>query len=394
MRIKNLISCQIKGVWGDEPKNDGNDTSVIKTNNMSYEGDIDYSSIVLRSIPLAKAKDNYLKKGDLLIEKSGGTKTHSVGYVNYFDGKNDTYVCNNFILGIRPNNQIVNSKFLFWQLRYNYEKGYFKSCASKTTGIQNLKVNDYLNKEIKFIGSIANQSLIAKQLDSVNREINAKKEVINNLDSLVKSLFVEMFSKKDFEIKAIGELVDTKKITAKKRHNDAEEINYIDISSIDNTTNQITGFTKYIMNERPSRAQQALIKNDVLVSTVRPNLKNVALFNYEGTNFIGSTGFCVLRAKKCNPYFLLYSVLSDEFTNSMTKLTTGSNYPAIRDSDVLNYRIPVPPIDLQNKFASISSLIDKSRFVIFFSQLIRNRIINIDNPSQLQFINPFIFIFI
>ncbi len=91
---------------------------MIKTSNLTYEGYINYSDICKRNITEEQVKRNiteeqvngcYLKSGDLLIEKSGGAKTHSVGYVSYFEGEENKFVCNNFILALRPKNIIISS---------------------------------------------------------------------------------------------------------------------------------------------------------------------------------------------------------------------------------------------------------------------------------------------
>ena len=106
MTIKDVILKEIKGIWGNPPVEGELSTPVIKTNNMTYEGYIDYDDITYRSIPDNKITSCFLKRGDLLVEKSGGTKTHSVGYVNIFNKENDVFVCNNFIVGLRPDNTI------------------------------------------------------------------------------------------------------------------------------------------------------------------------------------------------------------------------------------------------------------------------------------------------
>ena len=177
-----------------------------------------------------------------------------------------------------------------------------------------------------------------------------------------KSRFNEMFLSKSFETIKIRSLVDLNKQSAKKNYKLDEEFEYIDISSIDNKTNTIISSTRYALKNAPSRAQQCLKNNDILVSTVRPNLKNVALYQGNDYGYVGSSGFCVLRAKKCNPYYLMYNIISDDFTDSMVKLTTGASYPAIRDDDVLDYQIINAPLDLQNEFASFINQIDKLKF--------------------------------
>jgi len=172
-----------------------------------------------------------------------------------------------------------------------------------------------------------------------------------------------MFDGQNYPIVCISDVVE-KVPSVKRVFSETDEIRYIDISSIDNGRNVITGFTEYILSEAPSRAQQHIRFGDILVSTVRPNLKNVAMTTYSDENLVASSGFCVLRAKKCLPSYLLSVVCSDQFTDAMVAVVTGANYPAIKDSDVLGYKIPLPPNELQEQFATFVEQVDKSKFEI------------------------------
>lgn len=366
-QIKDVISAEFKGLWGTDFSDDG--IPVIKTNNMTYEGRIDYSDICLRNITSEEAEENFLCNGDLIIEKSGGTKTHSVGYVNIFEGEDNKYVCNNFILPIRPNRDLVNPKYLFWQLHGMYEAGRFSDCFNKTTGIQNLQKKTYFSKEIN-VPTLPEQQKIAAHLDSIQSAIDNKKQQLAQLDELVKSKFVEMFGENPVEsgkwkVEKIESVVDRKILTAKKKFQKTNKIKYVDISAIDNKTNLVTGFTEYVLEDAPSRAQQAINCDDILISTVRPNLRNIAINPFNDSSMVGSSGFCVLRVNEtCNARYLFHCVLGDDFTNAMVDLTTGAAYPAIKDSDVLAYSITVPPIELQNTFAEYVQKIDSAKSII------------------------------
>ena len=126
----------------------------------------------------------------------------------------------------------------------------------------------------------------------------------------------------------------------------------------------MTGYTEYILSEAPSRAQQHIKKGDIVISTVRPNLRNVAMTEFEDDNLVASSGFCVLRASKCLPEYLLAIVCSDKFTDDMTKVVTGANYPAIKDSDIMGYYVSKPPMELQVQFATFVHQVDKSKVVV------------------------------
>ena len=51
----------------------------------------------------------------------------------------------------------------------------------------------------------------------------------------------------------------------------------------------------------------------------------------------------------------------------MVAVTTGANYQAIKDSDILNYEISNPPLELQQQFAAFVQQIDKSKFEIWLT---------------------------
>ena len=170
-----------------------------------------------------------------------------------------------------------------------------------------------------------------------------------------------MFEGEKYPDCPIKELVTGRVESVRKRYKPEDRIRYVDISSIDNKLNQMTGYTEYSLQEAPSRAQQCIEKGDILVSTVRPNLRNIAMNTFDDDHMVASSGFCVLRATTCNRSYLLAALLLDKFSRKMSELTTGANYPAIKDSDVLGYRIPRPPIERQNEFARFVEQTDKSK---------------------------------
>ncbi len=99
----------------------------------------------------------------------------------------------------------------------------------------------------------------------------------------------------------------------------------------------------------PNRAKQRLNTNDVLVSKTRPNLNAVAIIPENLAGSIGSTGFQVLRTQCINPYWLFYFVQTATFINSISDLVQGALYPAVRPRDILNFKIPIPPLAEQQR---------------------------------------------
>lgn len=276
-------------------------------------------------------------------------------------GRTNTYPAKSSLIGtmqcLLPKDG-VNVKYLMYLVR-SLKLGSSYSGAT----IPHIYYKNYKNTKIPK-RELQQQLEIANILDNIEQGIKVKQEQLKALDELLQSRFTEMFGRQTFEVKPIRVLVSDNIKTTKKVFTKDDEIEYIDISSIDNTQNTITGTTKYIVAQAPSRAQQYTQYNDILVSTVRPNLKNIAINKHTEPNLIASSGFCILRPERCAPEYLLYNVLSNEFTTKMISLTTGASYPAIRDNDVLNYTIPVPPLPLQNQFAEFVQKVEKAKEIV------------------------------
>lgn len=249
-------------------------------------------------------------------------------------------------------------------LRFALSKA-LKIIESKTSfvTVKHLSAKE-LNKLVLKVPSIEEQDRIAIILSELEIIMDLRQQQLQALDNLIKARFVEMFEVSDYPKAAISDIVTGKVSSVKKDFAQDDTIKYIDISSIDNQRNIMTGYTEYILSEAPSRAQQHIVKGDILISTVRPNLRNVAMTTYDDDNLVASSGFCVLRASKCLPSYLMAIVCSNEFTEAMSRVVTGANYPAIKDSDVLSYIVSVPPMDKQREFEAFTVQVDKSKSAV------------------------------
>lgn len=161
----------------------------------------------------------------------------------------------------------------------------------------------------------------------------------------------------------IGKLIE--KVVSWNPPRDApdDELDYIDLSSVDNKTKQITSNQTVIGREAPSRARQRVKAGDILVSTVRPNLNGVARVPDHLDGATASTGFCLLRpqAAKLDASYLFHWVQSAEFVGDMMRKATGASYPAVSDKIIAQSEIPLPPLDEQMRIAAILDQADDLR---------------------------------
>lgn len=133
------------------------------------------------------------------------------------------------------------------------------------------------------------------------------------------------------------------------------EFVYIDIGSIDNTVFEIPEPKSYTWANAPSRARQIVKTGDILFSTVRTYLKNIAQVPAEFDNQVASTGFCVIRPVEnlIDHRFVFFYILSNQFLEPLNTLQIGAVYPTVKDKDVFNQPFPLPPLADQIRIAKL-----------------------------------------
>lgn len=149
-----------------------------------------------------------------------------------------------------------------------------------------------------------------------------------------------------------------------------ESFIYVDISSLDNITKKIHYDNIVKGAEAPSRARRAFQKGDILLSTVRPNLRTFGFVERRDTSdCVASTGFAVITCGEfVNSKYLFYMLLQDSLVNQMIGMMGKGAYPSINQNDVSNLSFPLPPLAVQEEIVteieSYQKIIDGARQVV------------------------------
>ena len=135
-------------------------------------------------------------------------------------------------------------------------------------------------------------------------------------------------------------------------------LEYLDIAAIEQPG--VIGRSRTLkFSEAPSRARRCVRAGDILVSTVRPYLRNFARIQESTSNLVASTGYAVVRpGDRVDGGFLFQHVMSDSFVEFLKPRMRGSNYPAVKGADVEEYTLSLPPLSEQRKIAAILSSVD------------------------------------
>lgn len=130
---------------------------------------------------------------------------------------------------------------------------------------------------------------------------------------------------------------------------------YIDLSSVSIETKKIIETTEVDATNAPSRAQRIIQECDVIFATTRPTQMRYCLIDDIYSGQIASTGYCVLRPQisKVLPKWILYCIASKRFKSHVENNESGAAYPAISDTKIKAFEIPVPPLNIQAEIIQI-----------------------------------------
>lgn len=363
-RLIDITGKAVSGEWGfDDETGDG--IPVIRTTNFTNDGVVNYNDIVTRKIIKKNLDEKYLRKGDIIIEKSGGSDKFPVGKVIYFDGEENTYLFNNFTGLLRVKNQeLWYTKYVFYSLFFNYKRGGTRAFENKTTGLHNLKTDEYVRRYEVTERSRNEQILICEKLDRAYSIIKSRQLELLLLDELIKARFVEMFgdlktNSKMWQIVGFNEcaVIDTNMI-----HNfqGYEDYPHIGIDSIEKETGKLIGY-RTISEDGVVSGKYLFTPQHIIYSKIRPNLNKVALPDFDG--LCSADAYPILVKKEiCNREYMGYTLRNKYFLDYILAFSSRTNLPKVNKKQVEGFKLPLPPMGLQNQFADFVHQVDKSKF--------------------------------
>ena len=372
-KLIEITGKALAGEWGTDDES-GEGIPVLRTTNFTNEGTVDYNNVVTRTIIKKNLEEKYLRAGDIIIEKSGGSDKQPVGRVVYFDGPENTYLFNNFTGLLRVKEQTKwFPKYVFYSLYGNYRRGGTRPFENKTTGLHNLKTDSYVSRYEVAETSFSKQVEISSQLDKLHSIIKMREDEVIKLDDLIRARFVEMFgdpvqNEKGWKTRPLLEMGNCKNGMNFHYDDYGVEINCLgvgdfkDLSVIENTEE----LPKVSLNEMPS--EEYLLKDDDIVF-VRSNgnkaLVGRSLAVYPGDVPTTFSGFCIRyrkHDKEVTVPYLLRVLKTDSIRLKMAG--RGANIQNLNQQILGTMIIPVPPMELQNQFANFVHQVDKSKFVV------------------------------
>jgi len=307
---------------------------VLTADNITLDGHFELKKEVFLYDNFTVSEDKRLKKNDVFMCFSSGSKEH-LGKVAFIE--NDTnYLAGGFMGIIRVKNEI-EPKFLF-QLLNSVLRQPIRDLGSGSN-INNLSsvINDikipFPPKEV--------QEKIVSEIEGLEKKENEAKEKIKNGKKEIEDIINNI--KGDY--KKIRELckysdkkIDSKSLTPN---------NYIGVDNL--LQNMIGKINSNFVPESGTATEYNV--GDILLSNIRPYLKKIW---YADNNGGSSNDVLVLKksVESVDSKYIYYNLKHDKFFDYEMQLTKGLKMPRGDKQHILDYKIPFPPLSEQQKIVS------------------------------------------
>lgn len=267
---------------------------------------------------------------EVLITCRGAT----CGTINFSEPK--SWITGNAMVA-KPIDNRINKRFLFHLLKAS-------DLSSVITGAAQPQITRASLSPFKIpLPPITVQTEIENKIEQYEKIIAGAKQIIENY-------------KPQIDIKPEWEMVELSTIAEvnKKSIDPIEafgesEFCYIDISSVENETGLISFNNIIPTKDAPSRARRVIKTGDILLSTVRPNLKAFAFIESLPEKCLASTGFAVITVNSnTNSKYLYYCLFNEFVLNQMYDRMDKGSYPSINQTDVNALKIPLPSLSEQD----------------------------------------------
>jgi len=182
--LKALFIDRTSGAWGSEP--DDTDSGIIcirAADFVTHKLTHSLTDLTRRKFDEHEIFTKQLRKGDLILEKSGGGEKQPVGRVIRF-GLEEIALCSNFLERLRPNTLLAESQYLAYLLYHLWLNRQIVPFIKQTTGIQNLDTSEYFTIGVS-LPPLNKQHIIADYLNYETTQLDALIEATERLLDLL-----------------------------------------------------------------------------------------------------------------------------------------------------------------------------------------------------------------
>lgn len=251
-------------------------------------------------------------------------------------------------------------KYLNWMSKTHFFVDLCKAASEGTTNRVRLQEDRFLAAKIP-LPSLSEQRRTVARIEDLAAKIEEarglRKKAGEEVEALMLAEMAKIFNNAQEKWKVSPIIECPVKLNHETRNpaneNPNDEFQYLDISSVEGGTGRILGTQKLLGRDAPSRARRVIRQGNIVMSTVRPNLKSFTIIPPELDNQICSTGFAVFSCHSdIDPKFLLHQMFSNYFVDQCIESMKGGHYPAVNEKNLQQINLILPPLPEQRRIVA------------------------------------------
>ncbi|MBI5186148.1 MAG: restriction endonuclease subunit S [Nitrospinae bacterium] len=299
-----------------------------------------------------------IKKGSVLLPRSGSVALNHRAILGQ-----DSFMVSH-ICALEVISKELFNEYLYYFLCTKR----LDNITKKTTGLDAITFEDIGNIKINF-PSLSEQKKIVQILDTADSLRQKRKEQLKLIDDYLKSVFLEMFGDPVRNEKGwkVFKMLD---ICSKVTDGTHDKPKRLDSGVKFITGKHIKPFKiDYENSDYVSRSDHEEIyrrcnpeKGDVLYTNIGVNVGTAALNTAEYPFSMKNVALLKLTKEKVAPRYI-ESFLNYEFVRNdvLRKISLGGAQQFIGLQDIKKIDIPIPSLDIQNKFVSIVEQVEQTK---------------------------------
>ena len=270
------------------------------------------------------------------------------------------------VFSVSPN---LERQYLYYYLKSDFVLQRIKAVATGSVR-DNLKLSMLYEFPIE-LPKLENQRKIVKILDKVSDVIEKKEQELEQLETLVKSRFAEMFGNPlngtaKYPIHQVGEVANSVDPQPSHRTPPVEEdgVPYVSIKDCDYKTGKIDfeGARKVspkVLEEHLNR--YTLHEGDFVIGKIGTIGNPVFIPARDDYTLSANIVLVQPNRELVSPYFLKYSFESDFVERQFAEAKNSTSQAAFGIQKVRTVKVMNPDLDVQNKFENFVQQLDQSK---------------------------------
>lgn len=319
---------------------------------------VDISRVGFAGLKERDCQNWIMETGDILFSHINSVE--HVGKCAVYRGMPDKLVHGMNLLCLRCDPTLLIPEFAKYLIRSPIFRSRLSNFINKAVNQASVSIGNLKTIPV-VVPSIPEQRRIAAILDKADALRTKRRAALAELDKLTQSIFIDMFgdpsqNPSGFTLRSIREIVVGGRRVKNPSSDHAWNLN---LDQIEPNSGRV--IKKIICNAHELGTSTYFFQEGtVLYSKLRPYLNKVVVADDDG---FATTELVPL---KCNeslvrPIFLAFFLRSKTFVDFATETVAGAKMPRMMMDVFWDYKIPLPPVTLQDEFLNKLALIEKQR---------------------------------